>query len=184
MKAFRSVSALVAMFLTLLGLAATPMVMSAQNATPSAEVAHPAHIHTGSCTELGDVVYPLNDVALAPGGGTPTASPTMMETMHDVISSITVVDASLDDLIAGGYAINVHASADDMGTYIACGDIAGTVRMHMRSEAPAGLVIPMRQLNESGYAGMAWLTPTADGKTEVSVFLASDFYGPGPQGGQ
>jgi hypothetical protein len=66
---------------------------------------HPAHIHSGTCAELGDVVYPLTDVD-ASG------------------ESITVVETSLADLSATGpYAINIHLSADDIGTYVACGDI-------------------------------------------------------------
>lgn len=66
---------------------------------------HPAHIHSGSCTALGDVVYPLTDVD-ASG------------------ESVTVVDVPLSDLLTTGpYAINVHLSADEIGTYVACGDI-------------------------------------------------------------
>lgn len=66
---------------------------------------HPAHIHSGTCAELGDVVYPLTDVD-ASG------------------ASITVIDVPLADLLASGpYAINIHLSADEVGTYVACGDI-------------------------------------------------------------
>jgi hypothetical protein len=66
---------------------------------------HPAHIHSGTCAELGDVVHPLTDVD-ASG------------------ASVTVVEAPLTDLSSTGtYAINIHLSADDIGTYVACGDI-------------------------------------------------------------
>lgn len=66
---------------------------------------HPAHIHTGTCAELGDVVYPLTDVD-ASG------------------ASVTIIEVPLADLLATGpYAINVHLSADEIGTYVACGDI-------------------------------------------------------------
>jgi hypothetical protein len=66
---------------------------------------HPAHIHTGTCAELGDVVYPLTDVD-ASG------------------ASVTIIEVPLADLLATGpYAINVHLSADEVGTYVACGDI-------------------------------------------------------------
>src|SRR5680860_927105 len=45
----------------------------AQDATPAdTAAAHPAHIHTGTCDTLGDVVFPLNDVAV-PGAATPDA---------------------------------------------------------------------------------------------------------------
>lgn len=66
---------------------------------------HPAHIHAGSCADLGDIVYPLTDVD-ASG------------------ASVTVIETSLADLLASGpYAINIHLSADEIGTYVACGDI-------------------------------------------------------------
>jgi hypothetical protein len=64
----------------------------------------PAHIHSGTCAELGDVVYPLTNVE----GG----------------SSETDVAASLEDLQGGDFAVNVHMSEADIGTYVACGDIA------------------------------------------------------------
>src|SRR3954453_1553832 len=40
------------------GLGVGPQGTTAQDATES----HPAHIHSGSCAQLGDVVYPLTDV--------------------------------------------------------------------------------------------------------------------------
>ena len=63
----------------------------------------PAHIHSGTCAELGDVVYPLTNVE----GGT----------------SETDVAAPLEDLLADDFAVNVHRSEADIGTYVACGDI-------------------------------------------------------------
>ncbi len=67
---------------------------------------HPAMIHAGSCTELGDAVYPLTDVD-ASG------------------ESVTVVDATLESLLSSGpYAIEIHLSADDPDTSVACGDIS------------------------------------------------------------
>lgn len=64
----------------------------------------PAHIHSGSCAELGDVVHALADVT----DGT----------------SETSVPASVADL-QGDFAINVHESADAIQNYVACGDIGG-----------------------------------------------------------
>ena len=63
----------------------------------------PAHIHSGSCAELGDVVHPLDDVT-------------------DGMSETTVA-APLADLQEGEFAINVHESADAIQNYVACGDI-------------------------------------------------------------
>lgn len=64
----------------------------------------PAHIHKGTCSNLDPKpTYPLSPVANG--------------------KSETVVKASLDDLEKGGYAINVHKSAQDVKTYVSCGEI-------------------------------------------------------------
>ena len=67
-------------------------------------IAQPAHIHKGSCAKLDP---------------TPAYSLTSVESGK----SSTTVDAKLDDLQKGAYAINVHKSAADIKTYVACGDI-------------------------------------------------------------
>jgi hypothetical protein len=64
---------------------------------------HPVHIHAGTCDDLGDVVFPLNDI-------------------EEGVSESTV-DASIDDILAAEHAINVHLSADEMNVYVACGEI-------------------------------------------------------------
>lgn len=65
--------------------------------------ARPAHIHAGSCEELGDVAYGLTDVTDG--------------------SSSSSVDATLAELEDGDFAINVHESADAIENYVACGPI-------------------------------------------------------------
>ena len=147
--------------------------------TPAPATALPAHIHAGTCATLGAVKYPLTDVALAPEA-TPTAMQPSMMHASEVLTSVTTVDVALSDLLAGTYAINIHESAQTMQTSVACGEIVGELRLHMRSAAPPGLVIPLRELNNSGYAGVAWLEPTADGKTTVTIFLGQGLIGPGP----
>jgi hypothetical protein len=67
----------------------------------------PAHIHEGSCPDVGEVVAALNDVV----EGTSTSEN---------------VDFSLDDLTdaeSAGFAINVHKSAAAIDDYVACGDL-------------------------------------------------------------
>jgi hypothetical protein len=64
---------------------------------------HPVHIHDGTCEDLGGVAYPLDDI-------------------EDSMSE-TTVDVALEDLLAGEYAINIHLSADDMATWVACGNL-------------------------------------------------------------
>ncbi len=71
---------------------------------PQGVTAQPAHIHLGSCANLGAVKYPLTAV---------TAD-----------SSSTVLEVSFDKLMSElPLAINVHKSATEAGVYVACGDI-------------------------------------------------------------
>jgi len=173
-------------FIAAVGLLALTLMMggraAAQEASPAAgaETPHPAHIHSGSCATLGDVVYPLTDVA-APGAmSTPMAGmgspvPTMpsgagvsatpsAEDEEVVAESTTTVQVALADISAGGFAINVHESMEQIQNYIACGDITGTPANNV-------LEIPLNELNSSGYYGTATLTDNGDGTTTVVVKL-------------
>ena len=67
-------------------------------------VPQPAHVHRGSCATLGEPVYTLSPVTDGASDTTLTAS------FQTIRSSLPL-------------AINVHKSADDPGTYVACGDI-------------------------------------------------------------
>lgn len=135
----------------------------AQEASPaaSAGASHPAHIHVGTCAELGDVVVPLTNLEEVAGEATGP------ESALAIATSTTYVDLPLADIIAGGHAINVHLSDEEIGTYIACGDIGGVVVAD--EDGGDTLVIGLGELNDSGYSGVAWLGETADGQTEVGV---------------
>ncbi|HYL26828.1 MAG TPA: hypothetical protein VEW74_03275 [Candidatus Nitrosotalea sp.] len=64
----------------------------------------PAHIHDGTCADLKGVAYPLTNVV---GGASTT-----------VVKGVTI-----DKLLGGAFAINVHESADNLGKYVSCGNI-------------------------------------------------------------
>ncbi len=65
----------------------------------------PTHIHLGTCGAIKKAPeYALRST----GAGR---------------SDTVVKGVSLDDLRKGSYAINVHKSAQDLGTYVSCGDI-------------------------------------------------------------
>ena len=152
------------------GIALAPSMSLAQDATPSMMQGthqHPAHIHTGTCETIGDVVFPLNDLTAPDMMGTPMAgmNATPMAGMGEVVAqSSTNVEASLEDILAAEHAINVHLSAEEIDVYIACGDITGT--------ADGGqLQIELEELNDSGYQGMAMLRDNGDGTTTVDAVL-------------
>ncbi len=198
-RASHAVSALATGLVLALGLMLVPGSAGAQD---MAMVAHPAHIHAGTCAELGDVVYPLTDVSA--DAGTPEASPVAAQDMGTAASSEmmgspesmgemdamasptsdmamgtpasgpfgvavstseTIVEATLTDLTAGGYAINVHESAENIGNYIACGDIMGAPADN------ADVTIELATLNDSGFTGTATLHDNGDGTTTVTITL-------------
>ena len=68
--------------------------------SPPYDVAQPIHIHSGSCSDIGTVIEPLENVIRG--------------------RSATVVDRPLESLTTEGMLINVHASFDDFGTSTAC----------------------------------------------------------------
>jgi hypothetical protein len=86
--------------LTPVGESQTTVVIELSN--PPADP-QPAHVHSGTCAELGDVVYPLTNVE----GG----------------ASETTLDVALTELQSGGLAINAHESEANIQNYIACGEI-------------------------------------------------------------
>jgi len=183
-RSFHVLSVLAAGFALALGLMLVPGQVGAQGTPMPAHTAHPAHIHSGTCAALGDVVYPLTDVSAQTGTptagmGTPmsgdmTMSPTTMDAMGTPMggstamqseTSVTTVKASLADLTAGGYAVNVHESAENIGTYIACGDITGMTAGSM------DVTVQLETLNDSGYSGTAVLKDNGDGTTTVTITL-------------
>src|SRR5215212_7078241 len=72
--------------------------------TPTADGPHPAHIHAGTCDVLGDVVFPLTDVANPATAGTEHVGAT---TAHEVKNSLSDIAIPLEELVKGEYAVNV-----------------------------------------------------------------------------
>ena len=151
--------------------------------------AHPAHIHAGTCDELGDVVFPLTNVGEAGmtdgmTGGTPEADapetemsePMGAESAFGVETSYTVVDAPLEEIVEGGHAINLHQSEVSIEEYIACGDVGGRIATGPGMEEGGTLVVGLGELNGSGYSGIAVLEGRGD-QTEVILYLAEGLAG-------
>ena len=65
----------------------------------------PAHIHEGTCGNLN-----------------PKPAFVLKPVEHG--KSVTLIDTSVEKLLAGKFAINVHKSAKDIQDFVACGDIA------------------------------------------------------------
>lgn len=108
----------------------------------AAGVSQPIHVHSGTCDTLGGVEYPLT--AVSDG------------------SSVTVIDVALSSLKGGANAINVHLSGDEVGTYVACGDIPAE---------GSSVTIALDELNGSGQPGLATLIESGS-QTTVIVSIA------------
>jgi len=139
--------------------AASQGVPAASLAVENVDPPHPAHIHDGLCPKPGNIVQPLSDVVVG------TDKPVGVASAIPVEVSASKVPMSLNDILNGQRSINVHASADDMNTYIACGDIGGQML------GTNAIAIGLAELNGSGHQGVAWLQDNGDGSTNVQVFL-------------
>lgn len=174
------IAALIGVVLLAFALVATPVFgwatgVGAQDATPApdgtpvadgaAPVGRPAHIHAGTCAELDPTpLVPLTDVAIPTGTAAGTEAVTQVEV------SVTTVPMDLATILADDHAINVHLSPEEADVYVACGEIGGIALDDLGS-----LAIGLREQNESGLSGIAFLTPNAadPSQTDVSIFLAA-----------
>ena len=137
---------------------------------------HPAHIHDGSCPAPGAVVGPLNDVSgeflmdgtamVTPAMGSTAAIP-VEASFTSAVPAADVPQLSYADLFATPHSIVVHKSADDMGTYILCGDIGGP-EMGMTD-----IAIGLGGLNDSGYTGIATIHDNGDSTVKVAVYITT-----------
>ncbi len=118
------------------------------NITPSilgATVEQPVHIHNGNCTSLGSVVYGLTNVVNG--------------------KSTTRVNVTVDTLISGTFAVNVHKSGAEASIYTSCGEVKQSVTINLSPQ------------NSSGQSGIAILTPNGN-QTEVVMQLSTGPAGP------
>jgi hypothetical protein len=83
----------------------TPDGMTVElDVSPKYAPLQPTHIHLGSCDQLGNVAYTLQDVLLGQ-------------------STTLIPGVTIADVATGGMAINIHRGYDDFPTYTACGEI-------------------------------------------------------------
>lgn len=150
----------------------------AQDVTPDVGEAppeRPAALYAGSCEAggLAEIVVELSNLTLPPGdevGQTDRAVPAQ--------ASFTSVPLSLDALLAEDHAVNVRLSPEEDAPDIACGEIGGILN------ATGSLVVGLKEVDSSGYGGIAFLAPGADGaSTNVSLFLAPGLAGDTAVGG-
>jgi hypothetical protein len=70
---------------------------------PGGSANMPGHVHAGRCPNVGAVVHPLNNVMNG--------------------ASTTEINASIADLLAGTFAINLHRSPQEANVWVSCGNV-------------------------------------------------------------
>lgn len=137
--------------------------IQAQEASPP----RPSHIHVGGCDELGEVVQPLTNLTVPTGELLGSGNAVIAE------AAFTNIPQPLSAFLEEDHALKVHLSREQIQVYLACGDIGGTV------DADGALIVGMKEIDDSGYAGIAYLVPAANGGTNISVMIAQVIPGEG-----
>lgn len=134
----------------------------AQDDGPSAgEEGRPVTVRAGGCgDDLGEIVALLSDLTPFDGDVVGQRSAVAAE------SSYTNVPLTPEEIQAEDHVIDATVEVDDE-TSIVCGEIGGPL-------SPNGtLIIGLREQGGSGFTGIAYLSPGADGSsTDISVFVA------------
>lgn len=124
----------------------------------SADGLHPAHIHINTAAEGGSIAISLNDVNGATG-----SSMTNVFKLDDAAGGQTVEYSDLTGF--DGY-INIHQSADDLGTVISQGDIGQNA---FTGEQTSYM---LNEVNTSGVSGEAIFHQRVNNETLIELILA------------
>lgn len=126
---------------------------------------HPARIHDGNCEDLGRVAFRLTGVgADVDLDNAPIATPEAInpKSAYQVMVSETIIDATLDDILAEDRAVMIYESDEKMEV-ISCGNLGGA--MHGDS-----LIVGLAEAGVPGHLGFAIFEPQGE-QTHVSVIL-------------
>ena len=154
----------------------TPVPTATPSPTPEVD-GRTAEIIAGSCDEgeadlaSADTIVSLTDLVAADGDSVGRDVDAVPET------SFTSIALSIDDLVAEGHVIAVGSVEDDE-ELVACGDIAGVLTEN------GDLAVALREVDDAGFAGVAYLSPSASDpdQTGVSLFLVDGLAGQADEG--
>jgi hypothetical protein len=141
------------------------------NVSNGSSTPQPAHIHPGTCANLNPKpLIPLNNVVNG-------------MSVTDIDLS-TAKDANGNPLnmqsMMGSYAINIHKSAAEVSTYVACGDLSAmTTGGDLTPPTPIAPVKLMEQ-NGSGQNGTATFTLVDDAHVRVTINVSNGSSTPQP----
>ena len=154
--------------LLLAGISPLLLLRSGQLAVAQDLDLHPAHTHTGTCLQPGEIVSTLSPVSNAyVVDGESMVVPEIVgsEGGVPVEYSSTTLPVALSDILSGQFIVDVKVSEEDQLNSVACGEIGGLML------GTADLPIGMLPVNDSGHYGTAWLHDNGDGTTNLSIAL-------------
>lgn len=142
----------------------TSLLVESVARTPT-ESGRAARLQTGECAAVGDgaVVADLTGLRATGDANNDQSSAAPVET------SFTTVPTALEDILATDYLLAIGGTADTPAALVACGDLGGGLT------DDGALVVGLREVNESGWSGIAVLAPNVADPTvtDISLFLAA-----------
>jgi len=137
-------------------------------ATPVDPWPRPANIIAGDCAVPGAIAWPLN--ALASPDGIAEGSTDSDRTEYSFTSNVPM---TIQALLAGRYAIQVHESSREPEHILACGNIGGVL------DSIGQLVVGLRWQSPLDISGIAVLSPSPSDPTRtlVSIFISGEALG-------
>jgi hypothetical protein len=100
------------------------------------------------------------------GSGDEESEPTVVgpEITTTVSQTSGAVEYALDDLANNEHVVAVHASDEEFGTVVACGQVAGV-------KEDGRVVVALAPVGENTVAGIAILDEDGDNQTQVTVYV-------------
>ena len=134
---------------------------------------YPVAIHEGTCASPTAEPAWTMDNALSVGVDEKDPEVIGSEQTRVITESSKKLDVKLDDLSKTQHVVAVHASPDDYGTIVACGEIAGILK-------DGKLVIALVPVDDSGVFGVAILDrddkkflDLGKDQTQVTVYVVA-----------
>lgn len=147
----RVIRALIAAFAAV-SLLATGLVAAAQDATPTptsgGQPGYPVSIHAGTCDTI--TAQPIGQTLDTEVAGLDGGEWAGVTDEGPVQAATGTVEQSMDDLTGTPHVVAVHASPEEYGTVVACGEIAGYLN-------DGQLVFALRSVDGSAVSGIAIL---------------------------
>jgi len=132
---------------------------------------YPVGIHEGTCANPTAEPAWQTDDAVAIGVDDDEPEVIGTDITRTVAETTATLDVTLDDLAGSEHVVAIHASPDQFGTIVACGQIAGI-------KEDGKLVVALAEVGDSAVTGVAILDEDESGflglgdeQTQMTVYI-------------